>query len=144
MNIRVRFISSLLYSTLFVSSDISLLACLILAQTYRRLVSNPRKATNTVAPMIAQTMGKVARPICKVKISGNRNCPTPRVPNFLLSRTDDRLVRDIFLSGIGQFRKERLQGCVCSFWRPLQINAPESPACEAFQRTLRQGCPVSI
>jgi hypothetical protein len=100
--------------------------------------------TNTVAPMIAQTMGKVVRPICKVKSSCNRNCPTPQVPNFPLFRTDDRPVRDILLSSIGQLRKERLKGCVCSFCGPHRIIATESPACEAFQRMLRQGCFVSM
>jgi hypothetical protein len=52
---------------------------LILGQTYRRPVSNPKTATNNAAPIIAQTTGKFVRPSCKAKIEDNRNCLATQV-----------------------------------------------------------------
>jgi hypothetical protein len=45
--------------------------------------------------------------------------------------SDFRIANRQLLSSIGQFRKERLQGCACSFWRPLRIIDP--PYCLSRQ-----------
>jgi hypothetical protein len=36
--------------------------------------------TNTAAPMIPQTIGKLVLPILNLEISGNRNCLTAQLP----------------------------------------------------------------
>jgi len=55
-------------------------ALLSYIQTNRRLLASPRMATSTAAPIIAQTTGKVVRPISIEKIIGRSNCLTAQLP----------------------------------------------------------------